>query len=154
MSGKEVRKLNCYELITASIRWCLDIQGLTVKDFRALMEHVCFMASRAKQNDFQDSTHVDYDIDIRKLAEVEGFAAFGSRNTGLAMFHYGMHNMRQRKTSTSTRKTSNFTKDGKTGCYKWNKESGCGRLDDVCNFGHWCSKCGSKSHKKYNCGKN
>lgn len=151
--GKELKKLNCYELVTASIRWCLDIEGLTVKDFRAFLEHICFMSSRARQNDFHDSTHIEYDKDIRKLAEVEGFAAFGTKNTGVGMFHYGMHNMRQRKSVGAVRKTSSYTKDGKLGCFKWNKEAGCSRTDEVCNFGHWCSKCGSKSHKKYNCAK-
>lgn len=151
--GKEVKKMNCYELVTASIRWILDIQGVTVKDFRAFLEHICFMSSRARQNDFHDSTHVEYDKDVRKLAEIEGFAAFGSSNTGMSMFHYGMHNMRPKKQVGNVKKGSTYTKEGKSGCYRWNKEGGCARTDENCNFGHWCLKCGSKSHKKNTCTK-
>lgn len=151
--GKDVKKMNCYELVTASIRWVLDIQGVTVKDLRAFLEHICFMSSRARQNDFHDSTHVEYDKDVRKLAEVEGFAAFGSSNTGMGMFHYGMHNMRPKKPVNSFRKSNTYAKEGKPGCYRWNKEGGCSRTDENCNFGHWCLKCGSRSHKKINCTK-
>ena len=93
MSGKEVQKLNCYELITASIRWCLDIEDLTVKDLHAFLGHINFLSSHAHNDDFKDSTHVDYDKDIRKLAEVEGFAAFEAKYTGLSMFHYRTQNM-------------------------------------------------------------
>ena len=97
VSGKDVKKLNCYELITASIRWCLDIEGLTVADFRAFLAHLNFMSSRARNDDFKDSAHVDYDKDIRKLAEIDGFAAFDPKNTGLSIFHYGTQNMRPKK---------------------------------------------------------
>ena len=93
MSGKEVRKLNCYEVITASIRWCLDIEGLTVKDLCAFLEHINFLSSHARNDDFKDPTHVNYYKDIRKLAEVECFAAFTAKHTGLSIFHYGSQNM-------------------------------------------------------------
>lgn len=74
--------------MSLSSSWCLDIDGLTVKDLRAFLEHLKFMASCARQDDFKDMTNVDYDSDIRKLAEVEGLTAFASHNTGLSMFHY------------------------------------------------------------------
>ena len=41
IGGKEVRKLNAYELIAASIMWCLDIPSLMTKDYRAFLEHLC-----------------------------------------------------------------------------------------------------------------
>ena len=49
VSGKEVRQLNCYELIKTSIRWCLDIEGLTVKHLHAFLEHSNFLSSRLKR---------------------------------------------------------------------------------------------------------
>ena len=57
VSGKVDRKLNCYELITASIRWCLDIEGLTVKDLWTFLEHINFLSSGARNDDFKDSAH-------------------------------------------------------------------------------------------------
>ena len=74
VSGKEIRKLNCYEPLQ-------------------YLEHLKFLASHAWNNDFKDVTHIDYDTDIQKLAETDGFSAFDSKNTGLSMFHYGTQNM-------------------------------------------------------------
>ena len=79
--------------------WCLDIKGLTVKDLRAFLEHINFLSSRARNDDFKDWAQVDYDKDIQKLAEVDGFTTFGSKNTGISMFHYGTQNMRHKKTN-------------------------------------------------------
>ena len=49
MSGKEVKKLNCFELITASIRWCLDIDGLTVRDLRAFLQYIMAISAIPKK---------------------------------------------------------------------------------------------------------
>ena len=52
VSGKDVRKLNCYELIVASIRRCLNIDSVTVADLLVFLEHLKLLASRAKNDDF------------------------------------------------------------------------------------------------------
>ena len=69
MVGKEVRRLNAYELIGASIRWALDIEGLSVHDYRALLDHLNFITIRAMHDDFRDSAHIEYDLVVRRLAE-------------------------------------------------------------------------------------
>ena len=51
---KEVRKLNAYELIGASIKWALDIEGLTVKDYRSFLEVIGFISFRAMHDHFKD----------------------------------------------------------------------------------------------------
>ena len=56
--------LNAYELIGASIRWFLSIEGLNMNDVRAFLEHIEFLSVRAMHDDFKDSTHVEYDLAV------------------------------------------------------------------------------------------
>ena len=54
VSAKEVRKkLNCYELIVASISWCLDIDSVTVTDLHAFLEHLIFGLMSKKMTTFR-----------------------------------------------------------------------------------------------------
>ena len=80
MAKKDVRCLNAYELIGASIRWFLDIDNLTLSDHRACLQHLDFYTVRAMHEHFKDSAHIEYDLAIRRLAETQGFAAFSSEN--------------------------------------------------------------------------
>ena len=54
--------------------WCLDKQELSEKDFRAFLSHINFISHRACDDHYRDNAHVD--LAIKKIAEVEGFAAF------------------------------------------------------------------------------
>ena len=157
VGSKDVKKLNAYELIGASIKWCLNIDKLTVCDHRAFLEHLYFLSIRAMHDDFKDSAHVEYDSAIRKVAEVEGFAAFTSANNGISVIHYGAQNMRQKKAYGGAhnygRRSTGNTHEGKRCCFKWNRESGCASTDDKCPYNHRCAKCGSKSHPKHKCNK-
>ena len=67
------------------------------------------MSSSARNDDFKNLAHVDYNKDIQKLAQIEGF---DRRNTGLSMFRYGTQNMRTKKPKVSSWLTG-YTKDGK-----------------------------------------
>ena len=67
VANKDVRKLNL---------WCLDIDGLTLRDHRAFLEHLHFLSVRAMTDDFKDAAHVAYDTAICKKAQVHGFATF------------------------------------------------------------------------------
>ena len=69
MDGKDVCKLNAYELIAASILWCLEIQNLTTIDYKAFLEHLCIIAIRAKDNYYHDSAHVDYVLAVKRMVE-------------------------------------------------------------------------------------
>ena len=148
-----MKKLNAYELMAASTMWCLDIDDLTVTDYRAFLEHMHFIAVRAMNDDFKDAAHVAYDTSVRKLAEAHGFAAFAASGNGASVIHYGAQNMRQKKSvgSTAGRKQTGHTQGGKRSCFLWNKEAGCSKSEDQCGYGHWCTKCGSKSHAKHKC---
>ena len=88
VGGKDVRKLNTYELIAASILWFLEIQNLTTADYKAFLEHLCLIAIRAKDN-YHDSAHVDYVLAVRHMAEKQGFAAFSNENSSLWPSKYG-----------------------------------------------------------------
>ena len=63
--------------------WVLlvDIPEMTLKDHRALLQHLNFLLHRARHNDFLDTAHVEYDTSIRKMAETMGFEAFSSATT-------------------------------------------------------------------------
>ena len=152
VAGKEVRRSNCYELIRASLLWALQIKDLSVPDCRALFEHLSFLAHRAMYNDYQDSVHVQYDLAVRVEAETDGFAAFGRDNDGLSVMYYGPEKMRT-KTTVANRvgATRRFSPGRKRACYAWNGDAGCVRRDDECRFGHFCSRCGSKSHRNSSC---
>ena len=158
MGSKNVKQLNAYELIGAFVRWFIDVEEKKMEDVTWFLEHIDFLTVRAMHNDFKDSAHVVYDQAVRKRAESQGFAAFSAMNSGISVKHYGAQHMRAYGTSqhgrTTFKKTiSPYLQDGKRGCFKWNKDSGCPRSDEQCGFGHWCSKCGSKNHKRYTCTK-
>lgn len=156
VGAKEVRKLNAYELMGASILWLLDIDDLNVVDYKAFLEHMHFMTVRAMHDDFKDSAHVEYDTAIRKMAESMGFAAFSKAQNGTSVLHYGAQNMRPKKHVASAggaRKAAPRVQDGKRSCFHWNREAGCPKTEDSCGFGHWCGKCGSKAHIRPKCSK-
>ena len=80
MGRKSVRRLNTYELIGTSIHWVLSVDSLDMHDVRAFLEHLEFISVTANHNDFVDSTHVEYNIAIRKLAESVGFEASSQKH--------------------------------------------------------------------------
>ena len=98
IGGKEVKKLNAYELILASITWCQSIDGLNMTDMTAFLDHMALIANRAMHDDFRDGAHYEYDCAIRKLAEKLGFAAFSRDHQGTSITHYGTQNLRPQST--------------------------------------------------------
>ena len=156
IGGKEVRKLNGYELLGSTMLWCLDIPELSRYDYRAIIQHMHFICNRARDDHFKDCAHTEYDSAIRKMAEFEGFAAFSRRNAGESIVHYGTQNSRPVTKSKGSGYVSTTRKKSPGGpakgaCYAWNGEAGCTRSEEECRFTHICSKCGSKSHKRYKC---
>ena len=151
VAGKDVKKMNCYELISSTMLWALEIRELSVGDCRALFEHISFISNRARNNDFTDTAHVDYVMAVRRSAEDKGFAAFSRANEGLSVMHYGAQSMRVK--NPTYKPVSGGSSKGAAGhkrvCFAWNGDEGCARED--CRFGHFCQKCGSKSHKKGKC---
>ena len=65
LGKKDVRKLNALELIDASIRWCLDIVSLSIKEDKAFLQHIDFISVHAIHDHFKDSAHVGYDCAVR-----------------------------------------------------------------------------------------
>ena len=155
IGGREVRKLNGYELLGATTLWCLDIPDLSGPDYRAILQHINFICNRARDDHFKDCAHVEYDNAIRKLAEIDGFAAFTRLYSGESIVHYGTQNSRPggRAKVGSVAGTRKRSPGGpaKGACYAWNGEAGCTRSEEECRFTHICSKCGSKGHKRYKC---
>ena len=108
-----------------------------------------YIAGKAKLRWFIDTAHINYDLAIRKLAVSDGYKVFTAGNTELALKYYAFENM---KKSTSTNIYTRpgaahqklFVHDGKKPCFGHNKE-GCSRDEKTCNYGHWCSHCGSRS---------
>lgn len=148
---KELKKLNAYELIEASCKWTIDQQSLSATDYRGFIKHIQYIAGKAKSDKFVDTTHVNYDLAIRKEAETEGFGAFKGGDPEHSIAIYSVENLRPRSGKGNYQvnaKTNVMSKDGKRPCYKFN---GTGCKDELCNFGHWCAKCGSKNHPKTKC---
>ena len=155
VGGKDIKKLNAYELIGASARWCLECDGLTARDYRAFLEHINFISVRAMHDAYKDTAHTQYDAAVRKEAELMGFAAFGQANNGMSVIHYGSENMRPKKplsgpSSQTSRKVGGFEKGGRRSCFRWNREGGCPKQEEDCGFGHHCSRCG-KAHTRIKC---
>ena len=48
----------------ASIRWCLDIDTLSIKDYKAFLQHIDFISVHAMHDYFKDSAHVEYDCGL------------------------------------------------------------------------------------------
>ena len=103
----------------------------------------------ARTNDFLDYAHIEYDISIRTLAEEIGFAAFSAVNRGTSVLYYGAQNKRHKNHQFSNSKKSGY--HGKRPCPAWSGEQGCPRSEDECRFGHICSKCNAKGHKRPAC---
>ena len=97
IGARYVCKLNSCEVIAVSTLWCLDIDDLTIADYRAMLEHVNFVTTRARDDYFRDSAHVEYVLAIRKLVENIGFEAFSNTHDSESVAHYGPQNMRPRK---------------------------------------------------------
>lgn len=158
---KDLKKLSPFELVESSCSWVLDKKDVDVHDLKRFIMHLKYVASKAKSGQFTDKAHASYDLAIRKLAVDNGFDAFCAGNPELALQYYAFESMRGytakggshgAKASTSNTKQL-FMKDGKKPCFAYNKEEGCNRDEKTCNFGHWCSKCGGKSHIRANCRK-
>lgn len=151
---KDVKKLNCHEIVCATAAWALEIPIMSLKDHRALLEHIYFISHRARSGEYLDSAHADYDLGIRKLAEKKGFEAFSSANTGKSVLHYGHEGSRKQKTTStgySDRKRGVRGGRQNTACYAYNSEQGCLRKEGDCRYDHKCSKCGGRGHKRVTC---
>ena len=151
LNKKDVEKLNCYELICATATWVVDIPDVSVKDCKAVLEHINFLGNRAMNNDFFDRTHITYDNAVRKLAETVGFSAFAQGSNGASVIHYGNQNMRANRQSGVYNQKRTPAPQGKRACYAWNGDQGCTRSEEECRFAHICSRCGLKGHKRSKC---
>ena len=151
LNKKDVEKLNCYELICATALWVVDVAEVSVKDCKAVFEHINFLGNRAMYNDFYDSAHINYDNAVRKLAETEGFSAFAQGSNGASVIHYGNQNMRGGKSSNTFKQKRPSGQQGKRACYAWNGEQGCARSEEECRFAHICSRCALRGHKRSKC---
>ena len=155
---KDLKKVTPFELIESSCSWVLECKDLDVNSLKQFVKHIGYMAGKAKSGRFMDQAHANYDIAIRKLAAKEGFEAFSAGNPELALKYYAFEYMRKpsgvaglgySRTQSGTKQL--FIRDGKKPCFSFNKEEGCSRDDKTCNFGHWCSRCGSRSHIRAKC---
>ena len=154
LAKKDVTKLNCHELICATTAWVLKVPGLSLRDCKAMFEHLNFLSYRAMHGEYVDGAHIAYDMDVRKTAEEIGFAAFARRNQGGSVLHYSPDNMRGFKKGTTKPLMSRRTtavNQAKNACYAWNGEQGCTRPEDECKFSHVCSRCGLRGHKRTKC---
>lgn len=153
LAKKDVTKLNCHELICASTAWVLKVPELSLKDCRAMFEHLNFLSYRAMHGEYLDSAHIAYDQDVRTNAEEIGFAAFARKNQAGSVMHYSSENMKGAKKGTSRttipRRMTGLSTRG--ACYAWNGEQGCHRSDNDCRYSHVCSRCGGKGHKRPSC---
>ena len=126
------------------------IEGLNMNDAKAFLEHIEFISVRAMHDDFRDSTHIEYDTAIRRLAESLGFEAFSQSHSGISVKYYGAQNMKSKASKFSKRTTDRYN-DQKRYCFRWNKEWGCSKTEEECGYLHVCSKCSSKNHKRSEC---
>ena len=57
--------------------------SLTVADYKAFFAAYLFYSKfRAKADELKDTAHSEYDLEIRRLAETAGFAAFSKEYIG------------------------------------------------------------------------
>ena len=150
---KEVKKLNICELIEATCLWAVDQDNLEIKDAKGIFKHISFIAGRASTDKFIDAAHTRYDLAIRKKAVAEGYGAFKLCDSEYSIIHYSLENVKGKthKSKSHADKSHLHIKDGKRPCYRFNKDSGCEKDEDRCGYGHWCAKCGSRSHKRTKC---
>lgn len=153
---KNVKKINPHELVEASCAWVADQKDLTVGGLLGFISHIGYMAGKAKGGRYLDSAHAKYDLGIRKLAAKSGFAAFTGGDPEVSLKYYSLDFCKEKKSSSSKYGRGGgkpYSRDGKKPCYLYNRSSGCTRDAKSCNFGHWCAKCGSRSHIKEDCSK-
>lgn len=157
---KQVKKLNPHELVEATCAWFQDSNAYNdLNACHAMLNHIGYISCKAKHNNFTNNAHIAYDAGVRKLAQKQGFQAFAVGNSDLSLRHYAYENIRDIKKSTVTKtgatNASNrlFTREGKKPCFAHNGEQGCSRDNSTCDYGHWCSRCGSRSHKRSKCRK-
>ena len=131
----------------------LDQPNVTVDDLKCFIKHITYISGKAKGDRFYDNAHVNYELEVRKLAEVQGFSAFTGGNAEIATQLYTIENLRPKHSKASNynaQRSSVHVKDGKRPCYRWNKD-GCSKDETSCGFGHWCARCGAKSHNRIKC---
>ncbi len=159
---RDVKKLSPFELIEASCAWVLDTRDTDYDCLRKFIKHIGYMAGKAKSGIFLDKAHNLYDQSVRKLATSEGFNAFSAGNAEYSLKHYTYENMKKHAGSSGQRGAGGsyggggknlFTRGGKKPCFSHNKEGGCSRDERTCGYGHWCSRCGSRSHTRLSCPK-
>lgn len=152
---KEVKKLNANEVIEATCAWLADKDNLCVEEVLGVVKHIGYMAGKAKADRYTDSAHARFDIAVRKRAAKHGFAAFSAENSEASLKYYALEYMKERKSGGAGKgggaAKQLFTRDGKRPCFGFNKEGGCSRDEKTCSYGHWCSKCGSRAHKRTSC---
>ena len=79
--------------------------------------------NRAKTDVFKDTSHSEYDLEIRHLVESMGFAAFGKEYPGESMLHYALQNLRAKKQAMFNRDITNkHLNTGRKPCYKFNRD--------------------------------
>ena len=63
LAKKDVTRLDCYELICATTAWVLKVPDLSLRDSRAMFEHLNFLSYRAMHGEYVDGAHIAYDAD-------------------------------------------------------------------------------------------
>ena len=152
---KDTKKLSLFELIEASFAWALDFKDTDYAKLRRFIKHIGYVIGKAKSGVFLDKEHNAFDQAVRKLAISEGFEAFSRRNGELSLKYYAYENMKRQggmghgmssRNSHGGSKTM-YTKDSKKPCFAF-KHDQC-----TYGYGHWCSRCGARSHIRSNCPK-
>ena len=88
------------------------------------------VATRGKDNYNRDSTHVDYVLAVRHMAEKLGFAAFSKENSDESIIHYGPQNMVGHRSPFNSYKKCSAASLAKRPCYSWNVDAGYFRTED------------------------
>ena len=123
---KALKNLNSYELIEASCKWLADQRNVTSEEHLCYNKHLMYLASKAKSDKFVESSHVNYDIATRKMAQEIGFQAFKYGNNEASMEYYVVENFKSRSSTTRpsvslryySSKSAGYTKEGKKPCYR------------------------------------
>ena len=79
-----------------------------MNDAKAFLEHIEFISVQAMHDDFKDSTHIEYDTAIRRLAESLGFEAFSQSHSGISVKYYGAQNMKSSASKFSRRTVERY----------------------------------------------
>lgn len=159
--GKDVKKLSPFEVIESTVNWVIATKETDGDNLVRLLKHIGYIACKAKSGTFIEKAHASYDRAVRRLAVDDGFQAFTAGNPDLALKYYSFEYMKKAggggvnsgAHGSPGRSKKLYVKEGKKPCFAFNKEEGCARDDRTCNFGHWCSRCGNKSHIRSKCNK-